>query len=62
MFRGAPAVAVSTVLPRLPVPSIDPPTFELSQDGVARAQGRTSPALRDCRTISETASSHKHCF
>jgi len=27
-------------------------------DGVARAQGRTSPALRDCRTISEAALFH----
>jgi len=33
MSRGPPGVAVprSTVLPRLPVPSLHPPAFELSQ-------------------------------
>ena len=30
MFSGPPGMAVSTVLTRLPVPSVHPPAFELS--------------------------------
>ena len=39
MFRDPPGVAVSTVLPMIPVPSLHPPAFELSQGRSCQSSG-----------------------
>jgi len=39
MFGGPPGVAALTVLPRLPVPSVFPPAFELSQGRSGQSSG-----------------------
>jgi len=49
---GFPGMTVPTVLPRLPVPSVHRPAFELLREGGARAQRRTSPTLSGCRKTS----------